>query len=635
MAINYNSLTDFINILEKENELIRIKTKISTELEITEITDRISKTKEGGKALLFENNGTDFPVLINALGSEKRMSLALRVSKLEKLGEQIEDLIKEINEPKSSIFDKLKLLPRLKELSSWLPKTKTGNPPCQENIIKNPDLNILPILKCWPYDGGKFITLPTVHTKDPKTGIRNVGMYRMQVFEKNLTGMHWHKHKTGARHYEEYKKLGQKMPVAVTLGGDPVYTYVATAPMPENIDEYMLAGFIRKKRVDLIKCITQNIEIPFDADFVIEGYVDPQEDLIWEGPFGDHTGFYSLADWYPRFYVTCITHRNNAIYPATIVGIPPMEDAYIAKATERIFLPLIKTALIPEIIDMNIPEAGVAHNLTIVKIKKTFSGQSLKVANALWGAGQMMFNKALVVVDEETDNIRNLKNFVRKALTYFNPLNDTHFTKGPLDVLDHSSTKFAFGSKILFDATKKFNEETTENECHSSQISKVIEKDFTDNLNFIKKININLISENIPIVFIGIDKISGAKLLSNEINKIINLSSIKIIVLIDHKVDITDISTMVWLAANNIEPQRDCWVLENPVSNSSTLFIDGTHKDKDIDKFQRDWPNIIVMDDVTINKINNIWTDLKIGEFVESPSLKFKNLVSNMGAIAE
>lgn len=634
MSLNYNNLSDFIEILEKENELIRIKHLISPELEITEIADRFSKSAGGGKALLFENTGTQFPLLINALGSEKRLSLALRVTKLEDLGEQINSMIMELNEPKSSLFDKLKLLPRLKELSSWLPKTRTGKALCQENIIQNPDLNILPVLKCWEHDGGKFITLPVVHTKDPVNGVRNVGMYRMQIFDKNLTGMHWHKHKVGARHYEEYKKLGKKMPVAVTLGGDPVYTYVATAPMPDNIDEYMLAGFIRKKKVELVKCITQDIDVPVDADIILEGYVDPQEDLIWEGPFGDHTGFYSLADWYPKFHVTCITYRNNAIYPATIVGIPPMEDAYLAKATEKIFLPLIKTALLPEMIDMNIPEAGVAHNLTIVKIKKSYSGQALKAANALWGAGQMMFNKTLVVVDETTSNIQNISTFVKEALVNFNPINDTHFSKGPLDVLDHSSSKFAFGSKILLDCTKKYDEEKTFHESESNTLKVLKSEDFTSNFDFVKKANLSLLDENIPIVLVGIDKVTNAKMISNEINKKINLSSVKIVVFVDFLVDITDFMTIAWLAANNIDPQRDCSVLENPASDTSVLFIDGTRKNKSVDKFQRDWPNIVIMNNETIEKIDKIWNDLNIGEFIKSPSMKFKALVLNSGAVA-
>jgi 4-hydroxy-3-polyprenylbenzoate decarboxylase len=263
------------------------------------------------------------------------------------------------------------------------------------------DLTILPVLKTWSRDGGPFITFPQVITIDPVSGIRNVGMYRMQVFEKNLTGMHWHKHKTGARHFNAYKKLGKIMPVAVALGGDPVLTYAATAPLPDNIDEYLLAGFLRKKRVKLVKAVTQDIDVPEEADIIIEGYIDPSEDFIYEGPFGDHTGFFSLADWYPKFHVTCITHKKNAVYPATVVGIPPMEDAWIAKATERIFLTPIKLTMIPELEDMNIPDVGVAHNLTMVSYRKSFSGQSGKIMNALWGAGQMMFNKILITFDSD------------------------------------------------------------------------------------------------------------------------------------------------------------------------------------------------------------------------------------------
>jgi len=632
--MNYNSLADFVDDLKKQNQIIKIDEYLNPELEITELTDRISKQKGGGKALLITNNGTKFPLLINYLGSEKRMSLALRVNKLEDLGEQINILLKDFTEPKTNFFDKLKLLPKLKEISSWMPKSKSGRGVCQENIIKNPDLNIFPILKCWNHDGGKFITLPTVYTKDPITGIRNVGMYRMQVFEKDLTGMHWHKHKVGARHYSEYKKLGKKMPVAVVLGGDPVYTYVATAPLPDNIDELMLAGFIRKQKVELVKCITQDIEVPSDADIILEGYVDPQEDLIWEGPFGDHTGFYSLADWYPKFHITCITHKNNAIYPTTIVGIPPQEDAYIAKATERFFLPLIKTAILPEMLDMNIPDAGVAHNITIVKIKKTYSGQAIKVANALWGAGQMMFNKTLLVVDETTSDIQDIGKLIKDAIKYYNPINDTHFSRGPLDVLDHSSSKFAFGSKMLIDATKKYDEEIFSNSINYSSELNFVDSDFQYVSNNIKTINFDLLKQQIPIVFVGIEKESSINSISKKINENLNLISVKIIIFVDSKVDIFDLMTTIWITANNIEPERDCFVLENIKSNSSTLFIDGTRKNKEIDNFKRDWPNILVMDDKIIEKIDSIWTKLNVGEFISSPSLKFKNLIVNNDAIA-
>ena len=389
----YRGLRELIKLLEINNELERITCPVNPDLEITEIVDRVTKSHKGGKALLFENNGTNFPVLINAFGSEKRMALTLGCKNPDQIGREIEMLFKNLAEPKSGIWDKLKTLPLISRMASWMPKIVSGRGECQDVIMDQPDLSKIPILKCWPADGGNFITLPCVITRDPETEIRNVGMYRMQVFGPNLTGMHWHKHKTGARHYAAYKKKGIRMPVSVVLGGDPAYTYSATAPLPDNIDEYLLAGFLRKKRVKLVKCITNDLEVPSDADFIIEGYIDPEEELIWEGPFGDHTGFYSLADWYPKFHVTCITHRKDAIYPATIVGIPPMEDAYIGKATERIFLTPMKLTMIPELLDMDLPPAGVAHNLTVVKINKTYAGQAQKVMNAMWGAGQMMFNK--------------------------------------------------------------------------------------------------------------------------------------------------------------------------------------------------------------------------------------------------
>ena len=400
----YKNQQDFIRALEAAGELVRIRTFVDPRLEMAEITDRISKSGHGGKALLFENTGTDFPVLMNAYGSERRMCMALGVNQLDDTTREIEALFKLLAGPKETILDKLRLLPKLGQFASWMPVVRNGRGPCQEVVMPTPDISKLPVITCWPRDGGPFVTLPIIHTRDLHTGTRNVGMYRMQIFGPTLTGMHWHKHKVSARHFAEYKKTGQRMPVAVALGGDPVYAYSATAPLPDNVDEYMLAGFLRKKRVELVKCLTQPaIEVPADADFIIEGYVDPTEDPIWEGPFGDHTGYYSLPDWYPRFHITAITHRKNPVYPATIVGIPPQEDAWLGKATERIFLAPIKMTLIPEIVDMEMPVEGVFHNLVIAKIHKEYAGQALKVMNAMWGAGQMMFNKILVVTDEGAD----------------------------------------------------------------------------------------------------------------------------------------------------------------------------------------------------------------------------------------
>ncbi|MFM7079081.1 MAG: UbiD family decarboxylase, partial [Bacteroidota bacterium] len=306
--MGYRDQAQFIKTLEDAGELVRIKEYVNPHLEITEITDRISK--QYGPALLFENTGYDFPVLINSMGTEKRMAMALGVEKLDDLAHQIEDLFKTFTAPKNSFLDKLKLLPQLGEVASWMPKKVSGRGACQQVVMTNPDVTKLPVLKCWPEDGGPFITLPVIQTKDPLTGIRNVGLYRMQVFGPTLTGMHWHRHKVSARHFNEYKKLGQKMPVVVTIGGDPAYAYCGTAPLPDGVDEFMLAGFVRKKRVELVQCLTQDMQVPADVDFVIEGYIDPTEDFILEGPFGDHTGFYSLADYYPRFHITAITHRK-------------------------------------------------------------------------------------------------------------------------------------------------------------------------------------------------------------------------------------------------------------------------------------------------------------------------------------
>ena len=365
----YKSLLHFISILESAGELIRIREFVSPHLEISEIADRIVKNK--GKALLFENTGTDFPLLINAYGTEERMCLALGVKNLDDIGKDITHLLQSLLSPKDTFAEKLKILPALKEMASFMPKHIRRKGSCQEVILRNPDLGKLPVLTCWPADGGPFITLPVVHTKDVLTGIKNTGMYRMQILGADTTGMHWHLHKGAAQHFRKYQELGKKMPVSVTLGGDPVYTYTATAPLPENIDEYLLAGFLRKKKVEMVRCLTNDLEVPEDVDFVIEGFVDPGEDLILEGPFGDHTGYYSLADNYPKFHVTCITHRKNAIYPATIVGIPPMEDEWLGKATERIFLVPLRTTYVHELIDMNMPVEGVFPNIALARIQKS------------------------------------------------------------------------------------------------------------------------------------------------------------------------------------------------------------------------------------------------------------------------
>ncbi len=508
----YHSLSEFIERIEAAGELVRIKTRVSTELEIAEIADRMSKAPGGGKALLFENNGTDFPVLINGLGSLKRMHLALNVNNFSEISDDIEALFKKMTGPKKSFMDKLKMLPELAKVAKFMPKTKGGKGASQEVIHKNPDLSIIPVLKTWSRDGGKFITFPQVITQDPHTGIRNIGMYRLQILSKNETGMHWHKHKVGERHYREYKALGEKMPIAVALGGDPACTYSAVAPLPDNVDEYMLAGFLRKQKVTMVKAITQDIYVPAEADFIIEGYVDPLEEKIWEGPFGDHTGFFSLADWYPKFHVTCITHRKQAIYPATVVGIPPMEDAYIARATGGIFKAPIKITMLPEMEDMNIPDAGVAHNLTLVSIHKTFSGHAQKIINSLWGAGQMMFNKMLLTTDASV-NVHDYKQLAQYCSQHIDPQFDIHFMRGPLDVLDHSSSKFAFGSKIGIDATKKYPEEISGEKVANPKLAGTIinTQSLKEKYPALRSVNLTLLEDEISAIFISIEKTKGGE----------------------------------------------------------------------------------------------------------------------------
>jgi 4-hydroxy-3-polyprenylbenzoate decarboxylase len=646
--MSYRNLAEFITRLEIEGELLRIKTYVDPHLEMAEITDRVSKSSKQNKALLFENTGYDFPVLMNAYGSEKRMCTALGVDHLNDVAKEIENLFKLLSSPKEGIIDKLKLLPKLNQFAGWMPKVKSGRGECQEIIFTNPDITKLPVITCWPKDGGPFVTLPVIHTKDPNNGIRNVGMYRMQIFGATLTGMHWHKHKVSAKHFSEYKKLNKKMPVAVALGGDPVYAYCATAPLPENVDEYMLAGFLRKRKVELVKCITQpEIEVPSDADFIIEGYVDPNDELIWEGPFGDHTGYYSLPDWYPRFHITCISHRKNAVYPATIVGIPPQEDAWLGKATERIFLAPIKMTLVPEIIDMEMPVEGVFHNLVIAQIHKDYAGQAQKVMNAMWGAGQMMFNKILVITDEHV----KITDYLQLAKYVFKNLNaaaDIFFSQGPMDVLDHSCSKLGFGGKMCIDGTKKFEEEIDENGewpiVNSEYMidgEKLMAQELKNNFPEIKEVNIDLLRNQIPCLIISVKKnrVGHIKELHQQICE--SAVEIKMILYVEHTVDANDLPTALWRFCNNLDPKRDhilCKKQETRNKDEQTsnqqpatdnyfacIGFDGTRKTKEFDNFNRDWPNIIVADDKTIKAVDKKWNDLCIGEFISSPSLKFKD----------
>ena len=618
----YKNLSEFINTLELNNELHRIKELIDPVLEITEITDRITKT--GGKALLFENNGTRFPVLTNAFGSDKRMELALGNGIKEDAADIIQKLFNRISGTKNK--RSLTALSSILKLAAFLPVRSSRRGLCQQIIHTEPDLGILPVLKCWPHDGGRFLTLPLVHTCHPQTGSVNIGMYRMQIIDSHTTAMHWQRHKTGAGHFEAWKKTGEKMPVAVALGGDPVYTYAATAPLPENINEYILAGIIRKKRVKLVKCITNNLYVPDDCDIVIEGYVDPAEEKVMEGPFGDHTGFYSLPDLYPLFHVTCITHSKKAVYPATIVGIPPQEDAWFAQVTEKLFLVPVRTLLLPEIEDIHMPAAGVAHNLAIVKIKKSYPGQGMKVLNSLFGAGQMMFTKYLIVVSGDID-IRDYKKLAMYVLDNTDFRNDILFTRGPLDALDHSSGSDSFGGKAGIDATVKLPEETVTviNMLHQKEeeINEIMEGD-----DMIIKSK-DLLSCGLPVAVISVNSPEGFTELKKIINHVIKSdlnSKYRLIMVVDPPVDLDDTFTVVWQVLGNSDPLRD-----HGFAGFACLIIDGRIKADLIRPSGREWPDIVCSDPSTIEAVDKKWNSLGFSDFITSPSLKYMKLSRGSG----
>jgi 4-hydroxy-3-polyprenylbenzoate decarboxylase len=461
--VSIDTLNDFIAQLDEAGELIRVRHPVSLDLELCEIADRVMKQPGGGKALLFEHpvlmNGTksEFPVAINLFGSMRRMAMSLGVESLEDVGKRITQLI-EMKVPEG-LMGKLSMLPRLLEVGKFPPRMRRRGPPCQDIVWqgKDVDLDKLPLIKCWPEDGGAYITFPMVITRDPKRGIRNVGMYRIMQTGKTTLAMHWQRHKVGAAHWREMAERGERMPVCIALGADPPSMYSASAPLPPTIDEFLFAGFLRASPVSLTKAVTCDLEVPAEADFVIEGYIDPSEALVTEGPFGDHTGFYSLADLYPQVHVTAITMRRTPIFPTTIVGRPPMEDYYLGHATERIFLPLLKLT-IPEIVDYHMPPEGIFHNLVFVSIKKEYPGQAYKVMNALWGQGLMSLAKLLVIVDHWV-NVQDAQEAWWVALNNIDPERDARFTMGPADVLDHSSRAFTYGSKMGLDATRKLPEE--------------------------------------------------------------------------------------------------------------------------------------------------------------------------------
>jgi 4-hydroxy-3-polyprenylbenzoate decarboxylase len=581
----YRNLRDFLWRLERAGELIRISEPVSADLEITEIADRM--VKSGGPALLFENvSGKEFPLVIGIYGSRRRMAWALGAEDLDDLPRRLRELI---DVPLGGgLLGLAAQLPKLRELKSLAPR-RVRNGPVQEVVWRGDEVDLarLPILTCWPKDGGPFITLPLVVTRDPLQGDLNIGMYRMQVYDSRTTGMHWQRHKTGARHLESARKAGARLEVAVALGGDPALTYAATAPLPPipGLNEYSLTGYLRGRPLEVVRGVTVDLEVPAHAEFVLEGYVDPAEQWRVEGPFGDHTGFYTLEDLYPVFHVTAVTMRRDPIYPATIVGRPPMEDAYLVEASERIFL-VPAQVIMPELVDYHMPPAGIAHNLVNVVIEKRYPGQAYKVANGLLGLGQMMFAKVILVTDEDVsprDHLEFWRTVLRNAL----PGRDQQLAKGPIDVLDHSSRSWSYGSKLVIDGTVKHREEGARAEWEPNP------ERAADQLPAHAEIrDQHQFAGGFWFITTEKQRPQQGRHLGEWAARQSAARGVRLIGVVDHETDPTDFDECIWTLLNNIDPERDLEVVND--RNGPVWVLDGTPK-LAAEGFERPWPDKIVM----------------------------------------
>ena len=605
--MKYPSLIEFIERLEIDGELLRINDSVSPILEIAEITDRVSKKPRGGKALLFENvEGSSMPVLINAFGSTKRMNLALGVHNIEDIAKRIESYIK--IPPPTTLLDKAKLLPMLLQAAQFPAKlVQPAHPPCQEVVHLNDDIDLgtIPILQCWPQDAGRFITFPIVINRSVDKKIRNVGLYRMQVYDKKTTGMHWHIHKDGAHFFHEYRKQNKVMEVAVALGADPASCYSASAPLPYGIDEFLLAGFIRKASVPLVKCKTVDLEVPANAEIVLEGYIDPAE-MRLEGPFGDHTGYYSQDGDYPIFHITAITHRKNPVYLTTIVGKPPQEDFYLGRATERIFLPLLRTQL-PEIVDMDMPVEGIFHNCVIVSLDKRYPMQSRRLMSALWGLGQMSFVKTIVTVDAEV-NVHDYKEVAKLLLNKVDFTTDLFFSEGVLDVLNHASDQRLHGSKLGIDLSTKIEGEpgykkeapvsANSSELPSAEKVMAIFKE-------VQNCKVLELQAKRSVLLVALNKTGphqGKQFIQSFLDHA-EFSAIEIIIVLEGHVDIENISTVMWKFFNNLDPKRDFYF------DAGRLGIDVTQKFPE-EGYQQSWPEEIEMTAEIKTQVDKKWHDL-------------------------
>jgi len=603
----YKDLQQYMKDLDKKGLLKTIETEVSSELEITEISDRVSKVY--GPGLVFNNvKGSPYPLAINLMGTYERLQMGFGVDSFDDIAAEIKDFM-DLSQY-ATWMKKFKAIPKLAPLAFVFPR-KVTKAPCQE-VIEEPDLDTLPILKCWPEDGGRYITLPLIFTKDPENGQQNVGMYRLQVYDKKTTGMHWHLHKDGREIYEKYRKLGKRMPVSVAIGCDPATIYAATAPMPKMIDEMIFAGYLKKRPIELVKCVTNDIHVPAHAEFILEGYVDLEE-MRLEGPFGDHTGYYSLADMYPVFHLEKITRKKSPVYPTTIVGKPPMEDCYLGKATERIFLPLMKVQC-PEIVDMNFPLEGVFHNCVIISMKKAFPKHGNKTLYALWGLGQMMYTKMIILVDETVD-VHDYEAVIKAVQDNVYEPDHLIVTEGPLDALDHASNKAFQGFRLGIDATKKWS-----SECGPNEADQVLPKIGQDKQNFEADLE-KLIAETKGLIKLStthrllghqlliavIDKSEGirGKDLLEQLSELSLFDETLLAIAVDKDINPEDYSTIAWKVFNNIDPNRDMVVTKK---ESATLFvgIDATKKGPE-DGLMRPWPNDIVMSDDIKALVDERW----------------------------
>lgn len=595
----FRNLRAYLEALERRGELHRVRVPVSAELEIAEIADRV--VKAGGPALLFERVvGKDFPVAIGLFGTRARTAFALGVEDLDELARKVEALLA-LEPGKGGLSALLGLLPKLPLLRGFFPR-RVRRAPVQEVVWRGEevDLRRLPVLKCWPLDGGPFLTLPLVITKDPETGELNLGMYRMQVLDPRSTAMHWQWHKVGRRHLEKAKRLGRRLEVAVALGGDPVLTYAATAPLPPlpGVSEFHLAGFLRGAPIELAKGVTVDLPVPAEAEFVLEGYIDPEEPLVEEGPFGDHTGFYTPVDLYPRFHVTAVTHRKGAVYPATLVGVPPMEDAYLIEATERLFLPALRLVL-PEVVDYHMPPEGVAHNWVNVSLRKAYPGQAYKVAYGMLGLGQMMFAKVIVAVDADVP-VKPGFAALLEALKHALPGRDTLLLRGPVDVLDHSSRAFAFGGKLVIDGTRKLPEEGGE-------------------APFVPKAHPGLPEDPEVLdqrqwpglwgVVLAKRRPHQAWEVAERLLRAPQSAGIRLLLLADEDTALSP-EELLWYVLNNVDPERDARVM--PGVEGPVLVLDGTRKLPE-EGFQRVWPERIRMDPKVKALVEARWAEYGLG----------------------